>query len=649
MKNLVDYKIMPIFPEQPLSDPQISPDGTKVLFTYTTVNIKEDRYDSHLWLLSLNEKMPKQFTYGIGNDSHPRWSPDGKTILFLSNRLDGKKNQIFVMPADGGEARILTAVEEGVQRPFWCPDGKAIFFFSTIFKGERAEGSDVKIIRRIPYKNYEGNFIHGKRTHLFSVRSGGGKVRQLTDGEFSVKSAVPSPDGSRVAFISTLGMESESSFSNIYTIPLKGGDPELLWEGKGPIGALGWSPDGEYIAFGGRVVDDPEGLRFYKNSDIWVLPIKGGEPENVTADFDRTTGMTRPYDPSGLIWSPDSKYVYFKIEDQGGEHIYRASLNKEIEPVTEGEITVGGFTLDRTGSILAFNSSDPMTPMELWIKDEEGTKRLTDMNRILLRNLRLSEPEEFWFTASDGVKVQGWIVKPHEFKEDERYPTIICIHGGPRSSYGYRLMPSTHSFQVLADHGFAVVYANYRGSTGYGEAFASAISGRRGERDYEDLMEAMDYVIETYPFVDSERLGVTGGSYGGFMTNWIIGHTDRFKAAVSMACISNQYSYHGTNDSGGTGDEISGGKEPWDSPERFLKKSPITYINNMKTPLLLIHAEQDYRCPIEQAEQLFAGLFRLKRVVEFVRFPGESHEIKGPKHIMERLQHTVRWFDRYLK
>ena len=641
MKNLEDYRITPIFPGQPVSDPQISPDGAKVLFTYTTANVKEDRYHSHIWLLPLDEKEPKQFTYGNGNDSHPRWSPDGKTILFLSDRLSEENKpgmQIFVIPADGGEARRLTSVEEGVERPTWSPDGKNILFLSNVFKGERAKGSDVKIIRSYPYKTpSEREFIHDRWRHLFSVRPESGQVKQLTDGEFNISMADWSPDGSRVVFFSR---------GRIHTIFSEGGDPELLWRGDGAsIQSLDWSPDGAYIAFSGRVMEerDSHGRHVYRNADIWVLPVKGGEPKCLTADFDRTVARG-----ASVKWSPDSKYVYVKFPNHGTRHIHRVSLEGEVEALTEEKMNIDSFTMDEAGEVFAFNASGPMTPSELWILDDSGQAKRTEMNRTLLGKLRLVEPEEFWFTASDGVKVQGWIVKPHELEEGEKYPMVSFIHGGPRGGYRYGLR---RGYQVLAEHGFAVVYTNYRGSTGYGESFAADIlfvrsaeaPDRWGDRDYRDIMEAIDYVIETYPFVDPERLGVAGGSYGGFMTNWIIAHTDRFKTAISMASMTNHFSYHGSPH------EISEMKEPWDDPQMFIEKSPITYVKNMKTPLLLIHSELDWVCPIEQAEMLFIALKKLNRVVEFVSFPGEGHGIQGPKHIVERQQHIVRWFDRYLR
>jgi len=658
MKKLEDIEIMPMFPMAPVGDPQISPDGTRVLFTFSEVNMEEDRYDTQIWLHDLQAKKPVQFTSGEKSSSNPRWSPDGKSILFTSDRPsqddpegeEKKKAQLFVIPADGGEARQVARVDEAVQKPAWSPDGRSILFISNFFKGEKAEGSDVKIIRRMKYKHDGKGFSVGMYPHLFVAPARGGKAKQLTDGLFDVEAAAWSPDSKRIAFTAIMGEDADRSFfRNIYAVPAKGGEPELLWEGKGSIGALSWSPDGRYIAFSGRELEDPS-LVWHKNTEVFVLNLESEAVKCLTSGFDRTVGRG-----PDLIWSPDSKNIYAKFPHHGTSHIHRISLHGGMEPVTEGAMNVGSFSLDGSGEKIAFNASDAVTPAELWIVDPEGQKKLTEMNKTLFRKLRIIEPEEFWFTASDGVEVQGWIVKPRGFVEGEKYPTCIQIHGGPRGAYGFNLGSAEHEFQVLADHGYAVVYTNPRASVGYGEQFAGLISGAWGERDYLDIMEATDHVIESYPYVDPERFGVLGGSYGGFMTNWIVGHTDRYRAAVTMRSISNWYSFHGTSDIGWMTlptHELVNGKDPWDDLELCMEKSPITYIKNMVTPLLIIHSENDHRCPMEQGEQLYIALKKLGRTTEFIRFPDEPHGLSRtgkPKHRQERLRHIVRWFDRYLK
>ena len=659
MKKLEEIDVMPLVPMAPVGDPQISPDGSKILFTFSEVNMEEDRYDTQIWVLDLKKKKPVQFTFGKENCSNPRWSPDGKNVLFTSNRPSPddpkaddekkKKAQLFVIPSDGGEARQITRIEQGVQSPAWSPDGRSVLFLANVFKGEKAEGSDVKIIRRMKYKHDGKGFSVGMYSHLFVVPSKGGKAKQLTDGLFDVEVADWSPDGKRIAFVSNFDEDADRFFfKNVYTVPAKGGEPETLWEGKGQIGAIAWAPSGQHLAFIGRDIEDP-GLVWHKNAELYLLPADGGEPKCLTPDFDRTArGATK------LEWSPDSGHIYSLFPHHGTTHLHRIGLNGGVAPVTEGEIDIGSFSLDDSGTKIAFNASDAVTPTELFILDGEQRK-LTEMNRGLLKKLRVILPEEFWFTASDGVEVQGWIVKPKGFREGKKYPACIQIHGGPRGAYGFKLDSACHEFQVLADHGYAVVYTNPRASIGYGEQFAGLISGAWGERDYLDIMEATDHVIENYSYVDPERFGVLGGSYGGFMTNWIVGHTDRYKAAVTMRSISNWYSFHGTSDIGWMTlptHELINGSDPWDDPELCMEKSPITYVKNMTTPLLIIHSEEDHRCPMEQGEQLYIALKKLGRTTEFVRFPGEPHGLSRtgkPKHRRERLQHVVRWFDRYLK
>jgi dipeptidyl aminopeptidase/acylaminoacyl peptidase len=656
MQKLEEIEIMPLFPMFPVEAPQISPDGSRILFVFSEVNMDEDRYDAQIWLLDLNTKKPLQFTSGEKSASNPRWSPNGDQILFTSSRPspadpegDKKKPQLFVIPADGGEARQITKLDEAVQSPAWSTDGRSILFLSNVFKGEKVEGSDVKIIRRMKYKHDGKGFSVGMYLHLFVVPAKGGRAKQVTDGLFDVEAAVWSSDSKSIAFVTNMGENADKSFHrNIYTLSPKGGEPKLLWEGKGPIGTLSWSPDGRYIAFSGRELENPS-LVWHKNTDVYLLDLEEGAARRLTGDFDRTAGRS-----PNLKWSPDSDKLYALFPHHGTTHIHAIGLLGGVEQVTEGEIDIGSFTLDGSGMRFAFNASDAIAPSELFVLDE-GQRRLTEMNKGILKKLRISSPEEFWFTASDGVEVQGWIVKPRDYREGEKYPTCIQIHGGPRGAYGFKLGSAEHEFQVLADHGYAVVYTNPRASIGYGEQFAGLISGAWGERDYRDIMEATDHVIENFGYVDPERLGVLGGSYGGFMTNWIIGHTDRYKAAVTMRCISNRYSFHGTSDIGWMTlptHELLNGKDPWDDPELCMEKSPITYVRNMTTPVLIIHSEEDHRCPMEQGEQLYIALKKLDRTTEFVRFPGEPHGLSRngkPKHRKERLQHVVRWFDRYLK
>jgi dipeptidyl aminopeptidase/acylaminoacyl peptidase len=659
MKKLEDYQIIPIIPWQPVADPQISPEGDKVLFTYSKVDYENNEYDSKIWLYDLNDKNSRQFTFGNGQDSSPRWSPDGKLVLFISNRTtsseekENKKMQLWVIPARGGEAKCITNVEGGIQSPEWSPDGKHILFLSKVFKGEKAEGSDVTIIRRIDYKWDGRGIFDGERIHLFVVSLEDEETKQLTDGDYDVLSATWNPDGSQIAFISDIEKIDDVMhslfFKKIYTVSKKGGEPELLWDGaKWDVGArmaLSWSADGKHIAFSGRVIGDLN-EDIYKNTELWVITSEGGEPENLTESFDRTVRVWT----MGITWSSDSKDLYFLAPNHGAVNIYKVNLQtKIVEPVTSEKFTAGNFTINESNSKIVFTATNNTTPIEMWIKDENGVNQLTNFSDEYYKEHDFVEPEEFWCKTSEGIKVHGWIMKPKGFKEGEKYPTILEIHGGPHGMYGYSF---NHENQVLAHHGYVVLYTNPRASTGYGEALAAPVYGLWGELDSKDIMEALDYAIEKYTFIDSERLGVTGLSYGGYMTNWLIGHTNRFKAAVSRNSLTNMHSAWGTSDIGWMGYEISRAKTPWDDLEFYMKQSPLYYIKNIETPLLLTHCEEDHRCPMEQSEQLYTGLKRLGREVEFVRFPGESHVMIGmgkPKHRIERLRHILRWFDRYIE
>jgi len=661
--NLENSKIIlpkkPI-PAIPVSHPQISPDGRNILFTYTKVNEEDDKYNSHIWIAPTRGGEPKQFTYGDGNDSTPQWSPDGKEAIFLSNRggAEGekKKMQLWIMPADGGEARSLASIPDGIvggpmfPGPSWSPDSKRVLFLARArTEGEPENKSDVMVIRNLKHKWDKVGFFPDTRVHMFTVDTEGGEPNQLTEGEFDVVNAVWSPDEERIAFVANMTEDTDCSpMKDIWVIPSEGGSPKKIVEAINALwtSSLGWSPDGKHLAF--AAFDTYQKWSF---ANIWALPLEGGEATKLTGGFDRDVGGLQA---SRLTWSPDSKMVFFASDDGGCRHIYKVSLDAhKVERVTDGKMRIGTFSLSRDGSIIAFNATEATSLMEVWVHDTNGDRRITGLTNDLVKDMTIIEPEEFTFQASDGAEVEGWIMKPVGFKEGERYPAVLQIHGGPWSNYGYNF---DLLFQTLAANGYAVVYINHRASTGYGEAF-SDITGRWGEREYKDLMEAIDHVIDRYPFVDPDRLGVGGCSGGGYLTNWIVTQTDRFKAAVTVASISNWYSFYGCSDLGPCFIlpfwEIGVGEDPWDAEDIWFRPSPIKYVKNVKTPLLIIHGENDLRCPMEQAEQLFIALKKLKKIVEFIRFPGEPHgnvhHMVKPSHTTEAFRHTLRWFNKYLK
>jgi dipeptidyl aminopeptidase/acylaminoacyl peptidase len=647
--KLKDYDVSPLLPSNPVSEVRISPGGGRILFTNTEVNVEEDKYDSHIWMY--REGRIIQFTHSRCNDSTARWSPEGEMIIFLSNRLgegDKKdaepKNQLFIIPSDGGEARKLTYLDKAVQKPQWSPKEDSILFMSNVSRKEEREESDVKLIRRIKYKWDGKGFFQGEYTHLFTIPVDGGVPTQITEGGFDVDAASWSPEGDRIAFVTNLEENADiTRFRSIYIIPAEREKAERIWKGEGSIKELSWSPDGKYIAFTGRIIEDPERI-WYRNTEVFLLDLEGGEAGCLTDGLNRTV-MGEPK------WGRDSKYIYFRTPDQGTTRIWRTDLSGDREKLIDAPLNIDDFTVSHNGRI-AFDATDSTTLHELYLMDDEGLNKLTHISNKLMAELPLSLPEEFRFTASDGAEIQGWIVRPLDYVEGEKYPVILEIHGGPHGVYGFKLEAAEHEFQVLAKHGFGVVYINPRGSVGYGEEFSRAVSGNWGERDYEDLMEALDYLLERNPWINGDKLGVAGGSFGGWMTNWILGHNNRFKAGVTMRCISNWYNLYGTSDIAYMDHEVNWGIEPWEDPGRLIEKSPIKYAANIEAPLLIIHSEQDYRCPMEQSEQLFTVLKKIEKETELIRFPEESHGLSRsgkPKHRIERLQHIIRWFDKHLK
>jgi dipeptidyl aminopeptidase/acylaminoacyl peptidase len=635
-----------------VSDPQISPDGSMIAFVLSAVNHKEDRYERHLWMAETGTGALHQFTRGAGSDTSPRWSPDGSKLLFLSRgREPEKKTQLYMIPLRGGEATLVAETEEGVSSPMWAPNGRDILFTGRVWTEEKPKNTDVKVIKRIRYKFNAVGFFEGRRTHLFTVRLGL-KPKQLTEGEYDVEYAEWSPDGKEIAFIASMEPDADTSrVRDIYRVSAKGGDPEKITGGDYAIVSLSYSPDGESMAFIGY--DRPEELAV--DYDLYLMPSGGGEKRCLTGDFDRSLGMgvgsdlrVSTPDP-GAVWSGDGKHVYFLTADTPHCNVYRVGVDDgEVDTIIGGRV-VDGFTVSKDGAKIAFNAMSATRPCELYLLDGKE-RRLSKFNDRLLNVIELVEPERFTFTNRLGCVVDGWIIKPVGWEEGDRYPCVLEMHGGPRGVYGDGIF---QEFQLLAADGYAVIYTNPRGSAGYDEEYTQAVMRRYGEVDYEDFMDFTDEALRRYPWIDETRLGLTGGSYGGYTTNWIIGHTDRFRAAVTCRSICNWASKFGVSDIGFTQPEsISGRKTYWgeDLVEQ-MRHSPLYYAGGVKTPCLIIHSEEDYRCPMAEGEQWFTALKLNGVPTELVRFPGENHELSRggkPKHREERLGHILRWFSAYL-
>ncbi|MFP3952383.1 MAG: S9 family peptidase [Candidatus Bathyarchaeia archaeon] len=641
-------------PRSPISQPDLSPDGEHIVFKYRVLNKGEDRYENQIWMASIKDGESRPFTYAKG-DSSPKWSPKADYIMFLSDRELGEVermgSQIWLIPFKGGEARPLTKLPGGVLKAFWSPTGDRILFLGrarTREEGKRKE--DLRVIDKLNYKGDGAGFYTDTRVHLFTVDMEG-ETQQLSEGDYDVVTACWSPEGEEIAFVANMSLEGDCTpMKDIWIIPSSGGEAKRIVEDIATRGStkISWSPDGRLIAYTCMNPVNPDKLR-HQYTNIWVKPVEEGEEINLTAEFDRTVSRS---EEAPIRWTPDSKEIYFISHSHGTSHLHRVGMDKIVDKITEGEETIQSFSVDGDSSRIVYCSTTATKLPEIYLREDGETKQVTSLTSPMIEGLPLSEPETFWFKASDGSDVQGWIMKPAGFEEGERYPTLLQIHGGPWSNYGYQF---SSLFQHLSANGFVVVYVNHRASTGYGYDFAK-ITGRWGDREYKDLMEAMNYVIGEYPYIDTERLGVGGCSGGGYLTNWIVTHTNRFKSAVTVASISNWLSFYGCSDLGPCHIlnfwDLALGKEPWEDPDAYLKPSPISYADKVETPLLILHGEEDFRCPMEQAEQLFAALKKQGKEVRLIRFPGESHAhihtMKKPSHTTGALKYTLEWYKRYL-
>ena len=636
-----------------VSDPQISPDGSQVAFVHTKIDYPNDGYQKHIWIWDRTTGKARQFTHGTGSDSNPRWSPDGKQLLFLSSKRDPekKKPSLWVIPTSGGEARQVAEIEDsGISKPVWAPDSRRILFTSRVWKDGKPE-TDVVVVRHLRFKLNQVGVFEGRRMHLFAAQLGR-KPRQLTEGDYDVVAAKWTADGKGIAFIFNMEEDADTSLvRDIYHIPAKGGEPRRLTDGAHVISDLSFSPDGSLLAFLGHDRPDFSG----KNTDIWVVPSEGGEMRNLTGEFDRSIGRgvgsdLRVSTPNpGAVWSPEMDGMYFLTGSAPTSNVYKVRLESgEVEQLTSG-MNIEGFSFSEDGSVLAYTAMDATHPAELWVKDEKGERRVTRFNDRLLKGLTLSVPEHYTFKNELGEEVDAWVMKPPGFEPGEKYPAVLEVHGGPRSIYGNAIY---QEFHLLNAEGYVVLYSNPRGSGGYGEDYSAVLDGQWGEVDFRDLMTFLDDALERFAFIDADRLGVTGGSYGGYIANWMVTQTDRFKAAVSCRSTCNRLSHHGYSDFGFAHGFSGNMGYPWKDEEKLMRQSPIRYAANVRTPTLLIHSEDDLRCPMPGAEEFFVALKEVGVEAELVRFPDENHELSRsgkPKHREERFSHMLRWFDKHLK
>ncbi|MFO0840428.1 MAG: S9 family peptidase [Phycisphaerae bacterium] len=642
-----------------------SPDRTRIVFELKRFDLADNRNYQQLMLLDAHTGAVRPLTQGQHVDSAPKWSPDGERLAFLSDRE--KATAVYVLHMAGGEPQRITDRDGNVRDLDWSPDGRRLAYsYQPMNAREKLErdGKHDEVKKQAQFKHYTRVFHkldgagwwNGQYAHIHVVSAGGGKTRQLTHGEFDDNEPRFSPDGRLVSFLSNRVENPDLNCENmdIWSVPAGGGKARQLKKTRGGCAGHAWSPNGKWIAFVGNAAKQGESWRH--NDGVWVISRDGGKPRLLTRRIDSDCRNVTLGDIAGIsfdtvapIWTRDGQRLFFLVSERGACRLFSCGVERgKARCEVGGDVNIYAAHRAAADGPIALSLGTQTNPGDAFVfdpRDGQPPRQLTSVNADELARIDVLSPEPF-SVKSDGVTIDGWILKPPGFNPRKKYPAILEIHGGPAGQYGFAMF---HEMQWLAGKGYVVCYSNPRGSAGYGLKFRSAIRADWGNRDYRDLMRVADWLFAR-PFVDRKRVGVTGGSYGGYMTNWIIGHTDRFKAAATQRSVVNFESMCGTSDYGfDFGHELGG--TPWKNVERLRRQSPLTYVKNIRTPLLIEHEEQDHRCPIEQAEQLFTALKMLGQEVEFVRFEGESHGLSRggrPQNRAERLRRIGSWFDRHL-
>ncbi len=651
-----------------LTASEISPDGETILYALQTVDRESEKKFSHLWSIPSIGGTPKQLTFGKQADSRPKWSPDGQLVAFTSNRLDPKQPQIFILPLSGGEAYPVTDLQGDIGDFEWSPDGKQLVFAFRPFddvdielkkddKKQELGRVSRRVTERVFFKLDAYGYLPDERFHLWTVNVETKEAKQITlSKNHEERNPTWALDGKSIAYVSNVTTDPDLSpgHDDIFILDMVSGESRKLETPVGPKSNLSFSPDGQMLAYLGH--EDPKAD--YKNTELWLVDLFG--PENtrsLTAKFDfdvgggviNDTGAAQTVTP---VWSKDGKSIFFQVGRHGRTSLHSVDLGGEnLETILEFDGVVISFSLDQAQDKIAYLKGTMTDPCQLAVFsfNSKESKVLTSINKELFDQLDLGTFEEVWFKGLDDNDLQGWILKPPHFDEKKKYASIMEIHGGPLAQYGFFFM---FEFFYLAAQGYIVYFCNPRGGQGYGEAHAKSIYyGNWGTVDFSDLMVWADF-IEKKSYIDPKEMGVTGGSYGGYMTLWVIGHTDRFKAAVAQRSVSNLISMWGSSDFNWSFQKWFDDKPPYENLEVLWQCSPIKHIGSAKTPTLIIHSMQDLRCSIEQSEQAYVALKNLGVDTEFLMFPDSPHGVSRSGRTdrkIVRLEGIADWFDRYLK
>jgi len=653
-ENHFDY--MDLFDLQMVSNPEISPDGSTIIYERHQFDVMTDRRLVNLWQISFDGMDHYPITSGTKNHGNVTWSPQGDKFAFTSNQAGS--NQLYVYWIKSKTTAALTNFTESPGSISWSPDGSQLLFSKFVKESSKAvkpgipappSGAqwekEADVIDKAVYRRDGGGYVQDGYSHLFIISAEGGTARQLTSGPHQYGSPSWAPDGEHILYTVNKSENAELDPNNeqIFQQNITTRKVEQLTNERGPFNSPKISPDGKYIAYTGF----KDKFVGYQLTQLYLMNRDNKQVEVLSNNFTQ--------DISSITWSKDSKSIYFRYDEEGNSKVGKIDLNGNVSLVAEnlGSASIGrpygggSYSVSDKGNI-AFSHVTTSTPSELAVvgrKSNSQPKLLTSLNENLLKPKTIGNVEEFWVDSSvDGFKVQGWIITPPNFDPSKKYPMILEIHGGPYTNYGSRFSPE---LQFMASRGYVVVYTNPRGSTSYGEGFAAYINHNYPSEDYNDLMDATEHVVDQ-GYVDDNNLFITGGSGGGVLTAWSIGKTDRFKAAVVAKPVINWYSFVLTADGSPFFSKYWFKDKPWESPEDYLKFSPISLVGNVKTPTMLLTGQEDYRTPMSETEQYYSALKLQGIDAVMVRIAGSGHGIAGkPSNLFRKVGYITNWFEKY--
>ncbi len=649
------FELIDVFGLEYASDPQISPDGSQIVYVRNFMDIMSDRSRSNLWIIDVTSGEQRPLTSGSSSHSSPRWSSDGDRLLFVSTEDGGA--QLWMRWMDSGQTARISNLTRAPGAISWSPDGRQISFAMFVPAEPESLGVDMpappkdaewapkaKVITKMQYRADGAGYLPDGFRHLFVVPADGGTPRQITSGDFNHGGHSWTPDGDHLIISANRWPDwrYDPGNSEIYQVSLATGDIDQLTDRHGPDNAPEVSPDGTRILYTGN----DERYYGYEVNKLYVMNRDGSGVQPLAADFDRSVG--------GARWAADGRGVWFQYADAGNTKVaylpLRAGAEPEIMASDVGGLSIGRpysggqFSVNANGQI-AFTHSRPDHPADVALVENGDLRQLTHLNDDLFGHKQLGAVEEIWWDSSyDGRRIQGWIVTPPDFDSTRLYPLILEIHGGPFANYGDRF---TAEIQLYAAAGYVVLYSNPRGSTSYGQEFGNLIHHAYPSQDFDDLMSGVDAVLER-GYVDPDQLFVTGGSGGGVLSAWIVGHTDRFAAAVVAKPVINWYSFVLTADNTAFFYKYWFPGLPWDNLEHYMERSPLHHVGKVTTPTMLLTGENDYRTPISETEQFYTALQLMKVPSAMVRIPEAGHGIAArPSNLMAKVAHILAWFEKY--